>query len=284
MATLSTIAVHPIKGLQSERLDSIEIAESGRLAYDRKYALFSRDDEYVNGRRNPDIQRIRSSFDLDSETVTLWTDTSAERRRFHLEDDRTDLERWFSDFFDEPMTLERANTNYTDNAGALSRKSITTPGPSIISEATLAEIASWFPDHIDGPEEVRERIRPNLVVEGVPAFWEEKLYADEDNLINFRIGDVALQGLRPLPRCSVPAQDPDSGELLETFVKTFTEKRKETFPEWGDPSLLGDHDELDAGDYYLGVVTRIPPGEWGKELTVGDDVVIGDEQSLITAL
>lgn len=284
MARISTIAVHPIKGLQPEEPRRIEVAESGRLRYDREYALFSQDDEYVNGRRNPEIQRIRSGFDFDAGTVTLWTDEDPSRRRFHLDDDRRELEQWFSDFFGESVTLEAAHTNYTDNAGALSRKMISTPGPSIVSEATLSEVASWFPDLIDGPEEMRLRMRPNLVVEGVPPFWEERLYAEEESLVNFTIGDVAVQGLRPLPRCSVPAQDPDTGELLETFVKRFTKRRRETFPEWGDPDLLGAHDELDAGEYYLAVVTRIPPSEWGKHIAIGDTVSIGETESLITAL
>ncbi len=284
MAKLSHIAVHPIKGLEPVEPENITVAEGGGLRYDRKYAIFSRDDEYVNGRRNSEIQQIRSEFDLDAGTVTLWTESNDRRRRFHMEDERDALEAWFSDFFGEPVKLERAHTNFTDNAGALSRKMITTPGPSIISQGTLREVASWFPELIDGPEEMRLRTRPNLVVEDVQPFWEDRLYADEDSLVAFEIGDVSVQGLRPLPRCSVPAQDPDTGELLETFIKEFVEKRKETLPEWGDPDLLGAHDELDAGQYYLAIVTRIPTSEWGKTLSVGDEITIEGEASLITAL
>jgi uncharacterized protein YcbX len=284
MAELATIAVHPIKGLDPVEPETITVAESGGLAHDRTYAIFSSDDEYVNGRRNPEIQRVRSSFDFDEGAVTLWTDADETKARFHLDDEPGQVEAWFSDFFGEPVTLEKANTNYTDNAGALSRKLITTTGPSIVSRATLREVASWFPDLIDGPEEMRRRARPNIVVGGVEPFWEDRLYADEDHLVNFEIGDVAMQGLRPLPRCSVPAQNPDSGELLKTFVAEFTRKREETFPPWGDPELLGVHDELDAGDYYLAVVTRIPTSEWGKRISVGDSVAIEGEEPLITAL
>ncbi len=284
MTDVAKIAVHPIKGLEPVEPDRIRVAESGRLEYDRKYAIFSQDDEYVNGRRNSEIQRIRSEFDLDAGTVTLWTGSDADKRRFHMKDERDELEHWFSEFFGEPVKIEKAHTNFTDNAGALSRKKITTAGPSIISQETLGEVASWFPGLIDGPEEMRLRVRPNIVVSGVEPFWEDRLYSDEDHLVNFDIGGVSVQGLRPLPRCSVPAQDPDTGELLETFVKRFTEKRAETVPEWADPDLLGVHDELNAGQYYLGVVTRITTAEWGKTIAVGDGVTIGDEKSLITAL
>ena len=270
MAKLSNITVYPIKGLEPVTPEQITIAEGGGLEHDRKYAIFSQDDEYVNARRNSEVQRIRSEFDLDAESVTLWTDADDTKHRFHLEDDREALERWLSDFLSEPVKLVRANTNFTDNAGALSRKMISTPGPSIIAHETLGEIASWFPDLIDGPEEMRLRARPNLVVDGVSPFWEDRLYDDEDHLVEFTVGDVSVQGLRPLPRCSVPAQDPDSGMILKTFVNRFTKKRKETFPEWGDPDLLGAHDELDRGEYYMAVVTRIPTSEWGKTISVGD--------------
>lgn len=283
MATLSKIAVHPIKGLQPVKPDEIAIAEGGGLQYDRKYALFSEDAEYVNGRRNSEIQRIRSEFDLEAGTVTLWSDDDPEQQ-FHIEDDRDALEEWFGEFFSEPVTLRRAHTNFTDNAGALSRKMITTPGPSVIAHETLREVASWFPDLIDGPEEMRLRVRPNLVVDGVEPFWEERLYADEDSVVRFDIGDVGVQGLRPLPRCSVPAQNPATGELLETFVSEFVEKRRETFPEWVDPDRLGSHDELDAGQYYPAIVTRLPTPQWGKTITVGDELSIGGTRPLITEL
>ncbi|MFO7926111.1 MAG: MOSC domain-containing protein [Halobacteriota archaeon] len=284
MATISNISVYPIKGLNAEGPDVVEVAEAGSLNYDRKYALFSEDNEYVNGRRNPEIQRVRSAFDFGEEIITLWTDMDETKARFHLGDEAELIEAWFSDFFDEQVRLEEANTNYTDNAGALSRKMITTAGPSIMSRATLEAVASWFPDLIDGPEEMRRRARPNIVVDGVEPFWEDRLYADEDHLVTFEIGDVSMQGLRPLPRCSVPAQNPDSGELLNPFVKEFTRRRRETFPPWGDPELLGVHDELDVGDYYLAVVTRIPTSEWGKRISVGDPVSIDGEAPLITAL
>lgn len=284
MATLSEIAVHPIKGLQPVEPDEITIAKGGGLESDRKYALFSREEEYINGRRNSEIQRIRSEFDLESDIVTLWTEADGRKRRFHMEKERAALEEWFSDFFSEPVTLQRAHTNFTDNAGALSRKMLTTPGPSVIAHETLREVASWFPGLIDGPEEMRLRTRPNLVVDGVDPFWEERLYADEDSVVRFDIGDVSVQGLRPLPRCSVPAQNPATGELIETFVSEFVEKRRETFPEWGDPDLLGSHDELDAGQYYLAVVTRLPTSEWGKTIAIGDEVSVEGTTSLITAL
>ncbi len=284
MAELSKIAVHPIKGLEPVEPDEITIASGGGLQYDREYALFSQDDEYINGRRNSEIQRIRSEFDLDADTVTLWTDADDTQHRFHLKEEREGLEEWFSDFFSEPVTLQRAHTNFTDNAGALSRKMITTPGPSILARETLREVASWFPDLIDGPEEMRLRARPNLVVDGVEPFWEERLYADEDSVVRFSIGDVTVQGLRPLPRCSVPAQNPDTGELLKSFVSEFIDRRRETFPEWGDPELLGTHDELDAGKYYLAVVTRLPTSEWGKTIAVGDEIAIEGKVSLITQL
>lgn len=48
-------------------------------------------------------------------------------------------------------------------------------GPTLISTAMIREVASWF-DGIDS-RGLRLRLRANLEIEGVPAFWEERLFA-----------------------------------------------------------------------------------------------------------
>lgn len=92
-------------------------------------------------------------------------------REFHPERDRKALEAWLSEYFGRPVELKAglggAQTDsavYTDAAEA---------GPMVIAAATISKVASWY-DGID-PEEMRLRLRPNLVVEGVPAFWADKL-------------------------------------------------------------------------------------------------------------
>ncbi|MGD1920092.1 MAG: MOSC domain-containing protein, partial [Pleurocapsa sp.] len=69
------------------------------------------------------------------------------------------------------------------------------PGATIISTATLKEIASWYPElEID---DVRRRFRANIELGGVPAFWEDCLFADADSIVKFQVGGVVFMGVYP---------------------------------------------------------------------------------------
>lgn len=262
MPTLSHVAVHPIKGLDPVSLDSVGITDVGGLAGDRAYA-FVCDAGYVNGKRTAAVHRLRADVDLP-DRVTLRREGRATEHRFHLEEDREALERWVSEYFGTDVSLEvGSGGSQTDGVvyGSADRT-----GPTLVSRATLREVAGWF-DGV-GPDEMRRRLRPNLVVEGVPAFWEDNLVADGGRRV--RIGEVSLEGTRPIPRCIVPARDPRTGEEYPGFRETFVEKRERTLPGWTDRATL------DGNMYTLTVGTHISEPERDGELRVGDEVELVD--------
>lgn len=263
MATLSQIAVHPIKSLDPDERDRVSISAVGGLAGDRVYAIVDREGDLVNGKRTADVHPIQADFDLDENRVVLSVRGEDTSRQFHLDHDREALEAWLSEYFDIRVELETGPGGALTDSAVLSGSS---KGSSLISEATLREVASWY-EGID-PTEMRLRLRPNLVVEGVPAFWEDRLFADGGR--RFRIGDVTLEGIRPIPRCVVPTRDPKTGTVYEGFRETFLQKREETFPEWGD------RDAFEGTLYRLMVGTRIPESERDGELRVGDEVRLAD--------
>lgn len=280
MARLSRIRIHPIKSLDAIEVSS-EVVRDGGLEWDRKYAIFDESGDYVNAKRNRDVHRIRLDFDTEAAAATVWVPGARDRRTFHMAADRPALERWLSDFLGEPVTVEESiDTRYTDAAGGLGASWMQAPGPSIVSTRTFEEIASWFPEL--ELEEVRQRFRTNLEIEGVPPFWEDRLFSDRKHVVVFRIGDVRLHGIMPLPRCAVPARNPESGERHEDFVEKFVEKRKAHFPEWNDSERLGDHlPGKSQNYYYLTVVTRIPNSMNGSALQVGDELNIQGEERLV---
>lgn len=284
MARLSRINVHPIKALDPVPVDSVPVVGGGGLAGDRGYAMFDDDDNYVNGRQNDRVHRLRSEFDVETGTVTLWEHGTDERHRFDMDADREDLEAWLSEFFDEPVSvLESTDRNFNDSSGGLSPLQLTASGPTVISAGTLGEVASWFPDLDE--EQIARRMRANLVVDGVEPFWEDRLFADDDHVVEFRVGDVLLRGVMPKPRCVTPTKDPFTGERYDGFVGTFTRHREEKFPEWADADHLGEHMDVDVEHYfYLTVVTRIPAPEDGKSLEVGDEIEILGEKPLLKIL
>ena len=252
MAELNDLRVYPIKGLDGTAVDSARILPGGTVEFDREFALVDDAGEVVNGKRTDRVHDLRTDFDLQRRTVTV-TPPNGGPRRFDLESERARAEVWFGDYFGLDLTLERdTDLGYVDRRGM---------GPSVISTATLEAVASWFEGMT--VESARRRLRANVEVAGVPAFWEDRFVGDDAPA--FTIGDVTFEGITPCGRCIVPARDPDSGTETPEFRERFLEKRQETFPEWADP---------DAFDHFfsLMILTSVPEADRGATVSVGDGV------------
>lgn len=260
MPTLSHIAVHPIKALDPTSPERVSITDVGGLSNDRVYGIVDGNGEYVHGKRTPAVHRLRAAYDLENDRLALGVRGEGTTREFHLEGDREALETWLSEYFGFPVELK------ADVGGAQTDSAVYTDaaetGPTVIAAATIREVASWY-DGID-PEEMRLRLRPNLVVEGVPPFWADELVADGGRRLT--IGDVTLEGVTPVPRCAVPTRDPHTGEVYDGFRETFIERRGATLPEWTDPETL------EGNLFSVMAVARIPEPERDGELRVGDPV------------
>ena len=265
MPTLSRIAVYPIKSLDPAEPVSVAVRPDGGLAHDRRYAMVDAEGEYVNGKRTPAVHRIRAEYDLEADTVRVWDaedggpETGTEAT---LQDvtGRASLVSWLQDRIPAVADLRPADgPNLTDSSAG--------PGPTVIGEETLRTVAGWF-DDLD-TDAVRARLRPNLVVSGVPPFWEDRLVADPTHSGTITIGDVQLEGVKPVPRCVVPTRDPKTGEPLEAFRQTFIDRRRETLPDWVDRTAF---DHL----YSLMVVTRIRNPKAGPRIEIGDAVSSAD--------
>lgn len=264
MIELSHISVHPIKALDPANPDAVAVTDVGGLAGDRVYGIKDENGEYVHGKRTADVHRLDAEFDLERNRLRIRTEGSDPVHEFHLGRERDALEAWLSEYFGFSVELavgpggsQTDSAVFTDSGEA---------GPTIISAATLREVASWY-DGID-PEEMRLRLRPNLVVAGVPPFWEDRLVAGGGR--RFRIGDVTLEGVEPVPRCVVPTRNPHTGEEYEGFREIFIENREETLPEWADRNAF------EGNLFSLMAVARIPEPQRDGELRVGDRVRIVD--------
>ncbi|KAB1188246.1 MULTISPECIES: MOSC domain-containing protein [Haloferax] len=255
VATLERIAVYPVKSLDPEFVERTAVVENGGLSGDREYAIFDADGNYVNGKRERSIHRIRSSVSLADETIRL---SAPDCEDYH--GPIADADDWLSAYFGYDVELRR------DPAGGFPDDT-TASGPTIISTATLEQAASWF-DGID-TDEMRRRLRPNLELDAPDPFWEDHLFDSRETSVEFTIGSVSFAGINPCQRCAVPTRDPDSGEDTPGFRETFVTKRRETLPEWSGGDWF-DH------DFRLMVNTVVPEASWGESLTVGDHVAVGD--------
>ncbi len=256
MPYLSRICLYPIKSLPSVSPPQAVLLAGGALRRDREWAFFTEDGKVLNGKRTRKIHGLHSLFDLETGDVCLEAADTGDADRFHLPDDHHALEAWLTYFFGQPVLLRRnIQSGFPDDLNA--------PGPTIISTATLEEVASWFPGL--SVDSARVRFRANLEIGGVPPFWEDRLFGEAGTIVPFQIGGVLFHGTNPCQRCAVPPRDPETGEVFPNFSPVFRAKREETLPLWADQSRFNHF-------YRLAVNTRVPESEAGKPLRVGDEI------------
>jgi hypothetical protein len=255
MPHLARITIYPIKALDGVALTKTTLTPGGALAHDREYCLVDGDGKKINGKRTPMVHQVRAAFDLSAETVSLRGPGASEPRTFHLSDDRSALEQWFTRYFGFPVFLRRdTHTGFPDDPYW--------KGPTVVGTQSLREVASWFPGLTEG--ETRHRFRANLEIDGSPPFWEDRLVAEEGSGVRFSIGTVVLEGMAPWPRCAVPSRDPLTGDEDGGFQRRFAEHRQATLPPWA-PRERFDH------FYRFCVGTRVLEHA-GTALHVGDEV------------
>lgn len=252
-ARLTRIRIYPIKSLDGVDLNHVGTQGLGGLVGDREYRIVDELGRVMNTKREGEtIARIRARFGSNGRVVELEKDDS--EGRFWLPDDLSEMSFWLGAQFGEKVRVERnATIGFPDDTDV--------SGPTIVSRATLLEVASWV---LWDEEEARRRFRANLEVDGVPAFWEDSLFGEKGEERIVKIGDAVVEAVQPCARCTVPSRDPDTGAIEDpAFAKTFAKRRRETLPSWARASHF-DH------FYRLTVNTRIPAAQAGRTITVGD--------------
>ena len=312
MPTLDRITIYPVKSLDGMEVVESCVLESAGLENDRRWRLIDMDGRVINAKRSPVFSAIRAEFELDERLVTLWVDPAAaaaaalpaadlERLRglagdlggqhsggpivrdsFHLVPGQGGPCEWLSEAFGVGVLLqERADGGFPDDRDA--------PGPTLVSTATLMEVARWFGFDL---AESRRRFRANLEIGGCDAFWEDTLasparpelqpslldlpadlpvdpYADlpppEPRV--FSIGDARFIATNVCRRCVVPSRDTRTGAGTEHFRDAFEARRSR-----------GMRADVDAGGwgslYRLGVNT-LPVGNLARVTVNGHLLGVG---------
>ncbi|MFB6297456.1 MAG: MOSC domain-containing protein [Salinirussus sp.] len=271
MATIERLRIYPLKGLDATDLERAAVTDRGLLAGDREFALCDPgavpvEDQAgilrdaLNGKQSDRLHELRTSFDPETRELAVTVRTGGETRRFDLDAPagRTAAGEWFTDYLDRPLTLQRRPGTFVDRPDL---------GPSVVSTATLEAVASWFEAEGMTVDGARRRLRANVEVGGVPAFWEDRFLGPDAPA--FAAGGVRFEGAEACTRCVVPQRDPDTGEPIPGFRRRFVERREATLPDWVDPGDLG-------SSYSVMLITRVPESGRGESLAVGDEVRVVD--------
>jgi len=263
--TISRINVYPIKSFPGVTVASSHVLDSGALKWDRRFALVEPNGKFITLKRVPELHEIRSDFDLEVPSVRIWTGHSVTARQFHLDDDRESLGDYLTCLLNRPVGIvDNPRAGFPDDDDA--------SGPTIVSVATLQTVADLFPEMTT--EQARWRFRTNIEVEGVPAFWEDRLFGAKREQLPFQIGGVTFGGVKPCQRCSVPSRHPVTGETTQAFATIYAALRKAMFPEWTNLKQFGHYYRLATNTVLLHA------GDEGV-IRTGDSITLSipDEQS-----
>jgi MOSC domain-containing protein len=269
-ARLANIRLHPIKGLDPASVPEARIGPNGGLHLDRVWVLFTVDGKWINGKNNPEVHQIRAEYDPQVSSVALSVEGNAANGsgagrasarkpiKLAFPSDLARAREWFTEYFGRTVIVRHIPEGAPDDGLA--------SGPTIVSTASLQAVCELFPGM--PLNEARERFRSTLEIDGVPAFWEDQLFGENENYaVRFKIGEVAFEGSNPCARCPVPPRNPRTGEVLPGFQKKFTEMRRKRLPGTSSRERF-DH------FYRLATNTRVASTEQGKVLRVGDAVIL----------
>ncbi len=256
---VARLRVYPFKSLDGVDVDVAAFTARGGLRLDRAFALVDADGGAINAKREPRVHHIRVSYDplLMGATFVL---PGGERFDYAFDDAPDALETFLARYFARSVRVRRDDDGgFPDDPKA--------PGPTIVSFETLAAVAAWFEGMTI--EDVRLRLRANVELDGVPAFWEDRLFGPAGHLVAFRIGDVLFGGANPCARCIVPSRDAVTGQPLPTFAKRVAERRAATLPTWADATRF-DH-------FYRLCVNTVTMTAKGRQIRLGDALRLVDE-------
>jgi uncharacterized protein len=221
MVTIQELNIYPLKSGRGIPCRRVEVAPMG-LRWDRHWMLVNAQGKFLSQRTHPVLARIDTEIGeaaftvrFDGEAplvlplapggepapVQVWNDACEGL------DQGEPANRWASRILGEPVRLVRMPANPTRMANAryagphAAPVSFADGYPILVcNRASLEELNRRMPEPIG-----MERFRPNLVLDGLPAFAE-------DGIAAVHIGGVTLNLVKPCTRCVITATDQRTGE------------------------------------------------------------------------
>jgi uncharacterized protein YcbX len=220
-ATLTDLYTYPVKSCRGIRAETARLGTTG-LDDDRHWMLVRPNGRFVTQRELPRMALVATSLSADALTldapgktslrvgrdahaatldVTIW---KFDGRGIDCGDAAAE---WISAYLDTPLRLVRfdpqvprvCSPEWTPGTQAVTEFSDGFP-MLVISRASLAELNTRLPRALP-----MERFRPNLVIDGVQAY-------DEDRIHELRADEVTIRIVKPCMRCAITTTDQQTGE------------------------------------------------------------------------
>ncbi|NWF50898.1 MAG: MOSC domain-containing protein [Ignavibacteriaceae bacterium] len=265
---LTGIYIYPIKSCSGISLQSSEVEDRG-LKYDRRWMIVDENGTFLTQRDHPQMTKIKISLldegllatdKLTKSSVKIPFDFKGEKIKVKIWGDvclarvfNNTVNLWFSDVLkincklvfmpdDEKRIADR---NYVEDERLVS---FADAYPFlIVGQSSLDDLNQ----KLDSPVPV-DRFRPNFVFSGGEPFCE-------DNLKNFKIGNVNFRSVKPCSRCVIVTTDQMTAERFDEPLKTLSTYRKKGNKVYFGQNLIS----LNKG------IVR-----------VGDEIILTDNHSL----
>ena len=222
MAALTALNIYPVKSCRGIALQSAPVADTG-LADDRHWMLVRPNGRFVTQRELPRLALIGTAVTPEllqlsapgmpplsvprdvsgaSLAIVVWKFSGGGI------DCGAAAADWFSRYLETPLRLVRfdvqqprvCNPEWTQGTRAVTEFSDGYP-VLVISRASLAELNSRLPKELP-----MARFRPNMVIDDVAAY-------DEDRIHELATDEVTLRIVKPCTRCSITTTDQERGAL-----------------------------------------------------------------------
>jgi len=232
-ATITGLFVYPVKSARGIEKSRVRVTATG-FEWDRQWMLIDAKGTFLSQRTHPQLARIvprvtatalvLSAPDLPALSLPLSDDGQRLPVRVHKDacvgvDQGREASGWASRAVGErvrlvrvpPLPERRANPAF---AGILSAPMGFADGFPVLvcNQASLEALNRRMPEAIP-----MERFRPNMILQGLPA-WAE------DRIDTLEVGDLRLRLVKPCTRCTIPSIDQrtglsstDPGPVLRTF-------------------------------------------------------------------
>ena len=217
---ISGLFVYPIKSCAGTALSEAQLTATG-LRNDRRWMLVNEQERFITQREQGRLALITptvvadglhinapgmATLKVSGNSKTAPCSVSVWKDQCNAYDEGRDEASWFSDFLGEPVRLVRfaddqqriSNREWTGDVDALNQFSDGFP-ILVISTASLADLNARLATALP-----MNRFRPNLVIDGLPAYGEDDVY-------EFSAGEVRLRIVKPCTRCKITTTNQATG-------------------------------------------------------------------------